>query len=120
MISEKIRRGATRVGGFPDLSVSDAGASLALFYHGQYSTKTLIMVRYEFRSNTMPVATTEGTSVRVHQSPTAGNPPTVMAPLQYLILFKNQIRVLYVYSLSGSQSCNLIFTSCNSMHNCIE
>ncbi|MEH1857221.1 MAG: hypothetical protein V7L21_04300 [Nostoc sp.] len=25
-----------------------------------------------------PVATTEGTSLRVHQSPTAGNPPTAL------------------------------------------
>ncbi|MEH2074562.1 MAG: hypothetical protein V7K57_09240 [Nostoc sp.] len=35
-------------------------------------------MRYELRSNTTPVATTEGTSLRVHQSPTAGNPPTAL------------------------------------------
>ncbi|MEH2444019.1 hypothetical protein [Nostoc sp.] len=35
-------------------------------------------MRYELRSNTTPVATTEGTSLWVHQSPTAGNPPTAL------------------------------------------
>ncbi|MCW5314062.1 hypothetical protein GTQ43_09675 [Nostoc sp. KVJ3] len=33
------------------------------------------MVCYELRSNTTPVATTEGTSLRVHQSPTALDSP---------------------------------------------
>ncbi|MEH2095286.1 hypothetical protein [Nostoc sp.] len=35
----------------------------------------MIIVRYELRSNTTPVATTEGTSLRVHQSPTALDSP---------------------------------------------
>ncbi|WP_334829206.1 hypothetical protein [Nostoc sp.] len=45
-------------------------------------------MRYKLRSNTTPVATTDsvalasyrasGTSLRVHQSPTAGNPPTAL------------------------------------------
>ncbi|WP_143842274.1 hypothetical protein [Nostoc sp. 106C] len=32
--------------------------------------------------NPTPVATTEGTSLRVHQSPTAGNPPTLRERLR--------------------------------------
>ncbi|MEH2191317.1 MAG: hypothetical protein V7K98_01435 [Nostoc sp.] len=32
-------------------------------------------VRYELSSNTTPVATTQGTSLRVHQSPTALDSP---------------------------------------------
>ncbi|MEH2379188.1 MAG: hypothetical protein V7K27_09930 [Nostoc sp.] len=45
MIFEKIRGGASRVGGFADLSGSNAGASLALFYRRDYGTKSLRMVR---------------------------------------------------------------------------
>ncbi|WP_334892146.1 hypothetical protein [Nostoc sp.] len=51
-------------------------------------------MRYELRSNTTPVATTEGTSLRetrlqrwIHRN--------ALAPLQYLISFKNQIVILY-------------------------
>ncbi|MEH2418507.1 hypothetical protein [Nostoc sp.] len=51
MIFEKIRRGASRVGGFADLSVSNAGASLALFYWREFGTKSLRMVRYGFHPN---------------------------------------------------------------------
>ncbi|WP_174708967.1 hypothetical protein [Nostoc sp. TCL240-02] len=46
MISEKIRKGTSRMGGFPNLS------DLALCYRREYDTKPLIMVRYELRSNT--------------------------------------------------------------------
>ncbi|WP_334892205.1 hypothetical protein [Nostoc sp.] len=56
----------------------------------------MIIVRYELRSNTTPVATTEGTSLRetrlqrwIHRN--------ALAPLQYLISFKNQIVIRYKY-----------------------
>ena len=39
------------MGGFADLSVSDAGALLALFYRREYGTKSLRMVRYGFHPN---------------------------------------------------------------------
>lgn len=39
------------MGGFPDLSGSDTGASLALFYRREYGIKSLRMVRYRFHPN---------------------------------------------------------------------
>jgi hypothetical protein len=55
---KKYGRGASRVGGFPDLS------ELALCYRRKYGTKSLQMVRYGFHPNA-PYSTEDFATVEI-------------------------------------------------------
>ncbi|MFN6465417.1 MAG: hypothetical protein RMZ41_026845 [Nostoc sp. DedVER02] len=101
----------------------------------EYGIKPLIIVRYELSSNTTPVATTDsvggkrvslvgdatrtsvgnlpsGSGVCNRREPPRLRPPhrNALAPLQYLILLKNQIVILYLFTPIYLSDNNFIYT----------